>query len=516
MKNKFLQGAMILTIAGMAVKVLGSVNRILLSRLLGGEGIGIYQIAYPIYLFLISISGAGVPVAISILVAKRVAEKDLLGAQRVFKTSLLLMTITGFLFALSLYGASNWLITSGIIRDGRAYYSLMALIPAVFFSTILASVRGFFQGHQLMTPPAISQILEQLVRVVVMLSLATYLLPQGLAYGAAGAAFGAVPGALMGIIVLSCFYYKHQELRPQRGCPREADRKESVWLLGKRLLVLALSVSCANLMLPLVTGIDMLMVPWRLELAGFRVEEATRAFGYLAGMALPLVSMATIPTMSIATSVVPALSEARALGEKEKGEERTLLALRLCLIFVLPATVGVMLLGTDLAKLLYGTLQAGPVISNLAPSILFLGLHQVTTGILQGQGYTVVPMATMGLSALVKIGLLWLWVAQPSYNILGAAWASNVNFAVAALLNLGFLLRHGQMKLPYGSWLRITMSAAFMGAVVALSQVLLGEIRLGVLLIVPLGIVSYGVALLALGEAKPAELKSLVLRRRKK
>ncbi len=178
--DKFLRGAMILTLAGLMVKVIGSVNRILLSRLLGGEGIGLYQMAYPVYLLLVAISSAGIPVAISIVVAEKLAQKDYANVQRIFKVSLGLTAAAGFVLASGLFFVAGWLVDSGIVTDARAYYGLIALTPAIFFSTVLACFRGFFQGNQLMTPPAVSQILEQVVRVVTMVALAYIFLPYGL------------------------------------------------------------------------------------------------------------------------------------------------------------------------------------------------------------------------------------------------------------------------------------------------------------------------------------------------
>ena len=239
--DKFLRGAMILTLAGLMVKVIGSVNRILLSRLLGGEGIGLYQMAYPVYLLLVAISSAGIPIAISIIVSEKLAQKDYANVQRVFKVSLGLMAVTGLLFASSLFVAAGWLVDSGIITDSRAYYGLIALTPAVFLSTILACFRGFFQGQQMMTPPAVSQILEQFVRVMTMLVLAYILLPKGLEYAAAGAAFGAAPGALMGLCVLTFFYFKYRarwQLTSENVGLLNCE-KESVGEIAKRLLLLA-------------------------------------------------------------------------------------------------------------------------------------------------------------------------------------------------------------------------------------------------------------------------------------
>ena len=164
-----------------------------------------------------------------------------------------------------------------------------------------------------MTPPAVSQILEQFIRVVTMVVLAYVLLPYGLEYAAAGAAFGAVPGSLMGMVVLGCFYRYYRkrwlaesELKP---CKEELSSLQLV----KELLLLALPVSCANVLVPVTNSIDVLLVPGYLIDSGFTVEQATTLFGYLAGMAQPLLLLATIPTMSLATSLVPAIAEAYTL-----------------------------------------------------------------------------------------------------------------------------------------------------------------------------------------------------------
>ena len=133
MADKFLRGAMILTMAGLMVKILGSVNRILLSRLLGGEGIGLYQMAYPVFLLMLSVSSAGIPIAISIIVSEKVAKGQFKAAEQVFKISLGLMVVTGLCFALTLFFGAGWLVESGFVRDPRAYYGLIALTGRVFF-----------------------------------------------------------------------------------------------------------------------------------------------------------------------------------------------------------------------------------------------------------------------------------------------------------------------------------------------------------------------------------------------
>lgn len=460
---------MILTLAGLMVKVIGSVNRILLSRLLGGEGIGLYQMAYPVYLLLLAISAAGIPVAISIIVAGFLAQKDYANVRQVFRVSLRLMACVGAVLALCLVLAAGWLVDAGVITDARAYYSLVALTPAIFFATILASFRGYFQGHQLMTPPAVSQIVEQFIRVVTMVVLAYVLLPYGLEYAAAGAAFGAVPGSLTGLVVMGCFYrYYRKQWQVEQVPAAELVRSR---VLIKRLLLLALPVSCANILVPVTSSIDVLLVPGRLIDSGLSVEQATAQFGYLAGMAQPLLLMATIPTMSLATSLVPAVSEAFALNKWHIIEQKAATAMKLCCLITVPASVGMWVLAEPISRLLYGTAKAGVAIMHSAPAICLLGLQQVTTGMLQGMGHTNLPMLNMLIGIAAKLVAV-LQLTNAEYGIAGAAWATNINFGVTALLNIIALYKLS-IRFSWLSIAKIIAAAAVMGVVAVEAHVLL-------------------------------------------
>lgn len=512
-KDAFLRGAFILAAAGIAVKMIGSVNRILLSRLLGGEGIGLYQMAYPIYLLVLSISSAGIPVAISILVAERIALSDHRGAARVFRVSLALLIATGALFAAALFFGADLLISQHIVRDARAYYAIIALAPAVFFATILASYRGYFQGQQLMTPTAASQVAEQFVRVVTMVALAYLLLPRGLEYAAAGASFGAGPGAFSGLCVLLYFHWRHRHrLRDLENQPSNVEQQPAR-RIAMRLVKLALPVSLANIMAPAVSSIDMLLVPARLELAGFSVERATTLFGYLTGMAMPLVMMATIPTASLAASLVPAVSEANALQDAAGVKRRVRTALRLCYMITIPSFVGLWALATPISRMLYGTEEAGQCIAILALAILLLGVHQITTGALQGLGHTAVPVVNMVFSATVKVALVWILTAMPAYNIAGAAWATNVDFALAALLNIYFVKRYTGFAFSFWDTAKAVGAAACMGVAVWLlhgALVMKGTpLSLATLAAVLTGLVIYGVVLIAVGGLSGEEIAKI-------
>lgn len=509
--NKFLKGTLILTVSSIVVKVIGSLNWIILSRVLGGEGIGLYQMGFPIYLMAITLSSAGIPVAISIITAEKLAQKDFLGAKRVFNVSLRLLFVTGLVFASALFFGAHWLIDNHWIRDSRAYYSIIALAPAVFFVTFLASFRGYLQGWQIMTPTAASEIVEQLMRVVTMIVFANMFMPHGLAYAAGGASMGAGVGAFCALLVLMWFYGRlKQKLKADLQQQNPLATRESARAIISRLLRLALPVSMSSLMLPVVANLDLLIVPQRLEAAGFHISQATEFFGYLTGMAVPLINLATIFTAAMTISLVPAISESRALNDVFGIRAKTRTAFRVALIITCPCFVGMYFLAEKIAALIYNAPGAADAILTMSVGILLLGLHQISTGILQGLGRTSIPVINMILAAAVKVFLSWTLTAIPTLGIKGAAMATVVDFGLAAVLNMIFIYKYTGFALSFSGVFKPAVSAAAMGAAVY------GVITLAVswgawaiLAAIAVAVPVYGGVLLAVGGMGKDDLESL-------
>ena len=509
--NKFLKGTLILTVSSIVVKVIGSLNWIILSRVLGGEGIGLYQMGFPIYLMAITLSSAGIPVAISIITAEKLAQKDFLGAKRVFNVSLRLLFVTGLVFASALFFGAHWLIDNHWIRDSRAYYSIIALAPAVFFVTFLASFRGYLQGWQIMTPTAASEIVEQLMRVVTMIVFANMFMPHGLAYAAGGASMGAGVGAFCALLVLMWFYGRlKQKLKADLQQQNPLATRESARAIISRLLRLALPVSMSSLMLPVVADLDLLIVPQRLEAAGFHISQATEFFGYLTGMAVPLINLATIFTAAMTISLVPAISESRALNDVFGIRAKTRTAFRVALIITCPCFVGMYFLAEKIAALIYNAPGAADAIQTMSVGILLLGLHQISTGILQGLGRTSIPVINMILAAAVKVFLSWTLTAIPTLGIKGAAMATVVDFGLAAVLNMIFIYKYTGFALSFSGVFKPAVSAAAMGAAVY------GVITLAasweawaILAAIAVAVPVYGGVLLAVGGMGKDDLESL-------
>jgi stage V sporulation protein B len=498
-RQSFVQGAMILTAAGIISKLLGAVYRIPFANLVGNEGIGLYQMAYPIYTALLALSTAGVPVAVSIMVAETKTHGDIKGAHRILTSAVLMLGVLGAIFSVSLYGMAGF-IAERIFYDVRAEYCLKLISPALFFTAVVSPLRGYFQGNQNMIPTAVSQIIEQLVRVVTVFVGAMLLMPYGIAYAAAGATFGAVTGSFGALIVLIIFYITSQ--KRQRG-----QTSLGYWTCIKRLTKLAIPVCLGGLVMPLMQGIDAMVVPLRLRTAGYDAIGATSLYGELTGMAGPLINLPGVVTIALAASVVPIVSAALSQGKLKLLQARVEEAIRMAILISLPAAVGLVVLAREVSYSLYALPTMGTTLAALAPATFFLGMHQASAGVLQGLGRTALPVRNLLIGAMIKLIVTYSLTGMPGWGIKGAALGSVFGFAVPAVLNL-LPLKH---ILPKPIELdRLLLKPVFAATIMAVTLYFSKEMfvlsRITGLLLVGVGGLIYASALIIVGEIKSKEI----------
>lgn len=425
---------MTLATAGLISRALGAVYRIPLTRVLGDEGMGLFQMAHPVYAAILAISTVGINVAISKLVAGHLAQGKAGAARRTFHISLALMGTLGLLSSVLMFFSARF-IAVHVAHNADAYYAIVALSPAVLIVSVASAMRGYFQGQQIMMPTAISQVAEQVIRVLTMLLLAHYLLRISLPMAAAGATFGASAGAVAGLIALLAIFYSKRGASPLLG-PRPLPVEPSASQITMSILRLAVPISLAGTVVSVMNLIDLVVVPNRLIAIGFTPTDATRLYGQLTGMALTLVNMPTVFTSALQASLVPSVSEAQALNDRASIQARATTAIRITLLIAIPATVGLYLLATPIADLLFGIPEAGAPIAAMAGGLLFLTLQQTTSGVLQGLGRTDLPVRNLLLGAACKLVLSWTLTGMPAFGIRGAALGTTLGFMVAASLNL--------------------------------------------------------------------------------
>ncbi|NMA92128.1 MAG: polysaccharide biosynthesis protein [Firmicutes bacterium] len=441
--NTFVRGAAILAAAGVVVRLMGAALRIILASpgLLGDQGIGLYQMAYPVFSTLLTISTAGIPVAISKLIAENLALSNYRQAFRVFRIALIILTLTGLVITLAMLGGAGY-IAEVIIRQPLAYNSLAAIAPAIFFVTMMSVFRGYFQGRQRMLPTAISQLVEQLGRVIASLYLVITLLPRGLEFAAAGASFGAVAGSVLGLAVLLIIYFWDRP-RFKGQVSRRALPGAGFSKIVSQILRLAVPITLGSLIMQLFTLIDLGLVTRRLQVAGFTVDRATALYGQLTGMASSVIYFPNVVVIALGVSLVPAISEALARKNRELITGRTDLAIKITVLFSLPAAVGLYILAAPITVFLFTSeaVEAAAPLAALSWSVIALSLYITSTNIMQGLGRPTIPVLNMVYGGAVKAILCWFLTANPVWNVVGAAVASLIGLAVAAIANLYYLTR---------------------------------------------------------------------------
>jgi len=437
-KNKFLKGAAILTAAGMAARVMGFVYRVILTRIIGAEGMGLYQMAYPIYTILLVVSRSGIPVALAKLIADRIASEKKKEAYKIFIVARRMSLFVGILVSILMAFSAKPLINI-LSLDPRAYYAVLAISPAIFVVSIMAAFRGFFQGLQDMLPTALSQVSEQFIRMITMIVLVVFLAPYGLEYAAAGASFGAVTGALGGLLILFYIYYKRREKIfdfLSRGDDIQNLRSVSI---VKRITTLGVPITLGALVMPLMSLVDLIFVPNRLQAAGYAVAEATELYGMFSAVAMPLVNFPTIITVSLSASLVPAVAEAFAQSNIELIKYRVQTALRMAILFALPAATGLYLLALPITDIVFSEPGAAVPLRFVAWGVFFIALQQTTTGILNGVGKTSIPARNLMIGAVINAFINYTLTAIPQFGIRGAALGTTTGFAVAAFLNIYYV-----------------------------------------------------------------------------
>ncbi len=435
-----LKGTVLLAFAGFVVKLMGAVYRILLARLIGVEGIGLYQMAYPVYLVFLSLSTAGVPIALSKLIAEREIHQDSAGVKTIFQGALVLLLVLGTSCSLTMGLSARWL-AGRVLADHRAVFTIWALAPAIFFMSLLAVFRGYFQGRREMGLSAVSQIVEQAVRVGVAITLAICLVGRGVEHAAAGAAFGATAGGAAALLYLILI---------QLGTSRLAKARipfKNIRPAIKLIVRFALPISVAVILMPILQTLDSIIVPLKLQSIGYTVKQATSMLGVL-GNSWAVLYLPTIVTGAIASNLVPAVASLKAVGNRESLRKKIEDGTRLGAIWVLPAAVGFFWFGNSIYRILYG-INGIQLLSWFAPAVIFLGIEQISAGVLQGLGKPMRPLINFTAGAMVKIFVSLLSIGWPGLNLAGAALGTVCGSGVTAALNLFSLRRLVKVKVNF-------------------------------------------------------------------
>lgn len=504
----FIKQAAILAAASLLVRFLGFVYRLPLTNMIGDQGNAIYSGGYYIYTFLLILSSAGLPAAISKLVSERIALKQYRNAHRVFQAALVVSATLGILFAVIMGLGARQLASLIGIED--SYYSLLTLCPTLVIVAIMSVFRGYFQGMHTMVPTAISQIIEQVFNAFFSVYLAWVFIsvniPEGMTknipLASAGGTMGTGIGALAGLIVVIfayCLIRSYLLWRAER-CkqPYEESKRE---LIGK-VLQTAWPIIAGTAVFSITNLIDMSMVVNILQNTGFTQKEAEVLYGQLSGKFVTLTTLPVTISTAIATAALPSIAASVKLREKKQVRRKMALTYRVSMIISVPAAVGISALGPQILAMLFPSASDGGMLLTVGGiSIIFLALCQTSTGILQGIGHIKVPVVGAILGAITKVILNALLIRIPAINVLGAVLSTTGCYLVAGVFDVIMLSRLTGTRFDFmGSFLKpvigsVVMAAGAIGSYQLFFQ-LIGSNTIATLLAICVAIAVYGLVML--------------------
>ncbi|MDR3602211.1 MAG: polysaccharide biosynthesis protein [Desulfosporosinus sp.] len=440
-RRTFVYGATILLGANLLNRILGFVYQYLIMSHIGGEAYGLFTMVFPIYMLALVFTTAGIPLAIAKMVAEEVSLGHVLQANAIFRLALKILTVSGALVSIALYFVSPYL-AHRIFPDPRVLNIFLICTPAIFIVSISSVFRGYFQGLQNMVPTAISQICEQVVRVAFGYTAALRLLESGVEWAAAGLALGMLAGEGVGLLVIVFQYQRAKpNFEPERQGPSYSTR-----LILSKLWHLASPVTAGRLLSTGLSALDAMLIPLRLQVAGYGAREAITLFGQLGGAAFTLLTFPSVFTFALATSLVPAISEAAAQRQFQVVRARSAEAIRLTILIGIPCLIILFYFSLPLTAFFKST-DIAPVLRVLALGGIFSYLQQTTTGILQGLGKVHLPVLHSIIASILRIPLLIYLTGLPQWGLRGTAWAFTFGFFIMAVLNLMAITRYTGMPL---------------------------------------------------------------------
>lgn len=439
----FFSGVLALTVANLLVKAVGLISKIALNRVVGSIGAGYYSSAYEIYAYLYVISTAGLPVALSIMVAKSRSKNRFLESKKIFDVALLLFLAIGFFFSIFMIIFSKQL--ANLIGAPNTSLCIVAIAPTILFICISSCLRGYFQGYQMMTPTAISQLIEAFCKVGIGVSFALWAKSKGYAdyVVASYTILGVTIGVFFGMVYLyvSKMLFKEKYYFDNALLDKESIKTSKII---SEMLKIAIPITLSSSVLSLTTILDTVMVQKRLLRFGMDEISVRIFYGDYTSLVISMFTLPTIFLYPIANALVPVITTAHEKNDLIKEEKMRFFSIRVVVMIALPCAIGLSLFSKPILSLLMfkpdSVERAAPWLSIASLSVLFLGIISITNSFLNSVGKQRLPIISMLSGAAIKLVSNYYLLGK--IGIYGAPVSTVLCYIVASTLNIYFVVKY--------------------------------------------------------------------------
>lgn len=422
-------GIAVLTATQIFSQVLSFVFRIVLAKLVGAEGMGLYQLVMPVYAVTMSITVYGLTVAVSRMSAAYSAKGSTVAVRQVVKLAIMSFLLLFGLIVVFVLPFSDW-ISVTLLSDARTRMGLVLLLPCIFFTGFENIFKNYFYGIQNVRPPAITEVIEQILRTGCVLLLLIILRPSYLEWTVGVIIIGMILCEIGSSAMLCVFYIRSLKNTPKRGA-RLSDRK----LFGE-MFNIAVPVSGATLAGNLLMSINTIIIPGRLIISGLGQSAALSAYGVAFGMTLPLTALPSVFVIPLSLTMMPRVAQSAALNDRTALNSLIKKTLGLTALLVIPSCLLLIPFGKPLLALLFKGQNAGVFVEILAIAEIFSCFQYITNSLLNGVGKQKQAAANLLVSDAIQLALTWYLVAIPEVRLWGFAASYLATTALCAVLNL--------------------------------------------------------------------------------
>lgn len=409
-KSSFVYGTFILIFSNLIVRLISFSYDIVLCKLIGAEGIGIFHMLMPLLMIFLIITTGGIPTAVSKLASEYDSMNNIYGTRKVFKVAL---SITCFITVLliSLISIFSPYFSHKIFKSTSNIIIIYSLVPAILIISITSLIRGYFYGKKKMIISSISEIIEHTTRFILVMILIHYFKPSSSHNGALMAIIGISLGEFFSLLWLICNYIKLNSLTINT-----IQNRISTVSIIKRLGIIAIPMTLSGIFNVSFQFINALLLPQKLMESGCANGEAIAIFGRIMGMTMPLVSLPFIVTSALVVNIIPSLSSHLRLKEYAKAKRVISYAIKITFLVAMPLTAIYAFFPETLALYLYNDIQAGKFIFVMGMNTVFMSLQHTLSGILNGIGKQI----NASINRFIGMGFLALCI----YFLVGVEWIS--------------------------------------------------------------------------------------------
>ena len=430
MHKSFASAAIILIVAGFVARIFGFVYRIYLSNLIGAEGMGLFQLVVPVYTAVILTITAGISISVSKMVAEQQARNNTSNLGRITACALAMVIAAGMLISLFIFFNID-LISTRILGDARTYQALLIMVPCIPAVVASAALKGYFYGIQQVMPTAFSQIAEQVVKIGFILFLSVGISGKGIEYACAIATLSAALGEIVNLVILAAVYvYKKRHSFAVAYTGKRMRKRNIITELVKA----SVPVSANRLVVSILSAAEYIMIPAMLTAGGLEYKSSMEVFGRLTGMALPLIMFPSLVTNSLATTLVPAISESISLKYYKAVNYRISKSIQITFILGMIFTALFFSYSNEIGGLVYKREKIGDLLYLLSFSCIFIYLQQTLTGVLNGLGKQGILLRNTVIGSVLRIAAVYF--LMPSYGIKSYILGLGASFMLTSCLNL--------------------------------------------------------------------------------